>query len=271
MIKLLKTLFFTVLLVGAGAIIGWMCNEIHSAYQLILFPSVDLLILILKFLLASGFLLIAAGLVGVLLRPIWVGIIAFCLSGLAMLLCWQVTITNLVLILIYVLAGTFYTIGLVRELKERIRFTVRSVSVGQNLLAMSLAVVACGGIYLGFKDYINQEGFSIPEPYLVIMMEQFEKQIDIPETDEGYESAIAEFREGFRRNIQNLMNEKIAPYEDFIPLIIAAGLFMSLVTIIGLFSWITNGILGLIFPLLLALHATKIVSQTEEVTRMVLA
>jgi hypothetical protein len=270
MSKLLKTLFFMVLLAGTGYYFGRICREMHSAYQLILLPSAELLTLLLKFLLASGLLLVAAGLVGVLLHPFWVGFAAFCLSGLAMLLGWKITPIHLGFILAYILAGTFYVLGLARELKARIHFSAHSVSVGQNLLSMSLALLACGSIYLSCQEYIHQEGFSIPEPYIEIMMEQFEKQIELPTSEEDHDAAIAEFREGFRRNIQNMVNERLKPYEGFVPLAIAAGLFMTLVTAINLLSWISNAILGFIFPLLKALRVTKVVSQTQEVSWIVI-
>jgi len=98
--KWLKFTFFTILLIGAGYFFGTICRQISQAYALILSPSGELLNLLLWLLIALGGLMVAAGLVAALLRPLWIGIVAIILSGLAMLLGWQVTVGSGVLILV---------------------------------------------------------------------------------------------------------------------------------------------------------------------------
>ena len=82
MSKWLKIAFFTALLIGTGYFFGTICRQVGHAYELILTPSRELLALLLWFLLAVGALIVSAGLVAALLRPVWVGCIAFALSGL---------------------------------------------------------------------------------------------------------------------------------------------------------------------------------------------
>ena len=52
---------------------------------------------------------------------------------------------------------------------------------------------------------------------------------------------------------------------------IAASLFMSLVTIIRLLAWVPTAFLSIIFPLLAALGMTEVVSETQEVQRLVIS
>jgi hypothetical protein len=220
--------------------------------------------------LAVGALLVTAGLVAALLRPLWIGCLAFVLSGLAILLGWQISILAAALTLIYVLAGVIYTMGVEREMKERVRFSIRSVSTGQAVLSMSLILVACGSLYLGYKDYIDREGFSLPEPYLELILDQMEKQIELPEMGEEGDLDVSELRETLKQNMEDMIYEKVMPYEAFIPLGLSAGVLMSLITITSLLLWLPMLILRILFSLLNTSGVTTIVSETREVQQLVL-
>jgi len=82
--------------------------------------------------------------------------------------------------------------------------------------------------------------------------------------------AITELREELNKII-NDFTEQIKSYEKFIPIAISLGLFMPLVTITRLLSWIPAGILSIIFLLLKALRVTEIVSETKEVQRLIIS
>ncbi len=61
------------------------------------------------------------------------------------------------------------------------------------------------------------------------------------------------------------------PYERFIPLAIAASMFMSLVTISRLLVWVPALVLNFILALLAALGITKTVAETRTVQRLVIS
>jgi len=270
MSKRLKTVLFAALLVGAGFFFGTICRQIGHAYELIFAPSGELLTLLLWFLLAAGAVVVSAGLVTALVRPVWVGFIAFALSGLAMLLGWQVAIVSGILVVVYLLAACAYAEGVVRELSERIRFSMRAIRAGQRILLMALALVACGSLYMGYAAHIEQEGFSLPEVYTEVFMEQLEKQIEARVPAEEREEVVSEFREGFQRIVDEFVEQGVKPYEWLIPLVVAAGLFMPLVTITGLLAWVPTAILSLVFRLLTVLGVTKVVSETQEIEKLVI-
>jgi hypothetical protein len=270
MSKWLKITFFTILHIGVGYFFGRICNEIDVAYELILLPSSELLTLLLKFLLALGALLVSAGLVAALLRPVGIATVAFILSGLALLVGWRISILTGAFALIYVLAGVFYTMGVDREMKERIRFSVRSISAGQAILSMALILVACGSLYLGYKEHIDREGFSLPDTYMDLILDQMETQIKLPGTEEEGDQVATELREEIKQNMEKLFYEKLTPYEAFIPLGLSVGIFMSLITITGVLLWIPMLFLRIIFSLLNALGVTTVVSEMQEVQRVVI-
>lgn len=270
--KWLKFTFFTILLIGAGYFFGTICRQIGQAYDLILSPSGELLYLLLWLLLSLGGLMVASGLVAAILRPLWIGVIAFILSGLAMLLGWrQVTIGNGILILGYLLVAFFYSFVVVRELNERIKFSVRSISEGQNILLMVLILVICGSLYFGCVSRIEQEGFSPPQFYIKMFMEQMEKQIEARVPAKERQEVITQFRKEFQRTVDEFFKSTVKPYERFIPLAIIAVLFMPLVTITRLLVWVPTLLMSIIFSLLKAMGAVKLISETREVQRLVIS
>jgi MFS family permease len=244
--KWLKFTFFAILLIGAGYFFGTICRQIGQAYDLILSPSGELLYLILWLLLSLGGLMVASGLVAALLRPLWIGIIAFILSGLAMLLGWrQVTIGNGILILGYLLVAFFYAFVVARELNERIRFSVRPISEGQNILLMVLILVICGSLYFGCVARIEKEGFSPPQFYIKMFMEQMEKQIEARVPAKERQEVITQFRKEFQRTVDEFFKSTVKPYEKYIPLAIIAVLFMPLVTVTRLLVWVPTLLMSL--------------------------
>ena len=270
--KWLKFTFFTILLIGTGYFFGTICRQIGKAYDLILSPSGELLYLLLWLLVALGGLMVAAGLVAALLRPLWIGIIAFILSGLAILLgWWQVTIGNGILILMYLLVAFFYTFVVVRELNERIRFSVRPISEGQNILLMVLILVICGSLYFGCAAHIEQEGFTPPQFYIKMFMEQMEKQIEARVPANERQEVITQFRKEFQRTVDEFFESTVKPYEKYIPLAIIAVLFMPLVTVTRLLVWVPTLLMSIIFSLLKAMGAVKLISETREVQRLVIS
>jgi len=269
--KWLKTAFLAAPLIGAGYFFGTICKQIARAYELILAPSGELLIPLLWFLLALGTMMVSAGLVVALLRPVWVGITVFALSGLAMLLAWQVTLGSGILVLLYLIAASLCAVGVAKELNERVRFSVRPIGEGQAMLRMTLILVSCGSLYFGYAAHVEREGFSIPESYIELFMEQMEKQMMVQMPEEGREESVAQFREEFRSRIDDFVEQTLKPYEQFIPLGLAVSLFMPLVSIVSLLAWVPTMVLNLIFPLLTMLGVTEVITETQEVQRLTIA
>jgi hypothetical protein len=268
--KWLKIAFLAALSIGAGYFFGTVCGRIGHASELILAPSGELLTLLAWFLLAVGTVAVTAGLVAALVRPVWGGFIAFALSGLAMLLGWQVAAVNGALVLVYAVAACAYAGGVARELNERTEFSVRPVSASQGMLRMTLTLVACGSLYVGYAAHVEREGFSLPEVYVEAFVNQMERQIEAQVSAEEREEAVRGFREGFRSTIDEFIERRVKPHEELIPLGVAAGLFMPLLTTTTLLAWVPTVILSLAFRLLTAWGVTKVVSETREVKRLVI-
>jgi hypothetical protein len=266
----LKFAIFAVLLIGASYFFGIVCEQSAQVFQLLLVPSNEILMFLIKFLLALGAMLVCAGLVAALIRPLWVASLAFGLSGLTIIFAWEVTVVSGTLTLLYFLISVIYTRNVIKRLDQQLEFSVRAISLSQKMLISVLILVVCGSIYLGASSYVKQEGFSIPEKYIEMIMKAMEPQIVSRTAEEGREVAILNFRKEFREIIDGFFDETVGPYERFIPLGLSFSLFMTLVTITGLLSWIPTLILETFFSVLLKLGVVKVVTETLEVRRLVI-
>jgi photosystem II stability/assembly factor-like uncharacterized protein len=271
MSKNIAIAFFTGLLIGSGYFFGTICRQIGQSYALLLSPSKELLVQFLWFLLAGGILLVFAGLVAALLRPKQFGFLAFGLAGVAMLLGWEITLFSGILILLFLVVGILYVVGVERELNERIKFSVRAISDEQGLLLIALILLASASLFRGVETYIEEEGITIPETYTELFMDQLEKRIEEQVPPEERQKAVAEFRAEFQRSMDEFIENTVQPYEQFIPLVIVTSIFMSLVTFTRFLTWIPIAIMNFTFRLLESVGVTKIVREETEVQRLVLS
>lgn len=269
--KRIKIAFFTVLLMGSGYYFGTVCRQIGLSYDLLLTPSQEILVLLVWLLLSLCVLLVCAGLVAALLRPKRLGFLAFGLAGLAILLGWEITMFSGILILIFIVVGILCIVGVERELNERIKFSVRAASDEQGLLLIALILLASASLYHGVESYIEEQGLTIPETYTELFMDQLEKRIEEQVSPEERQKAVAEFRAEFQRTMDEFIENTVQPYEQFIPLVVVASIFMSLVTITRFLTWIPTILLHLTFALLESTKITKIVREEIEVQRLVLS
>lgn len=264
--KLVKSVIFILLLIAASCFLGNICNQIGQLGDTIFSPSINTLYPFLWLLLALALVAITAGLVAVLIRPLWMCFIAFALSGLAVLFIWGLNLISVVLAVLYLLAGLFYSQGVAKGLNERINFSVRPIRDNQTILLIVLTIAACALFYSGYAAQIESEGFTTPPFVIDMVIEIAEGQIEgspglIPQEKE---QVIAEFREQFEQQVEDM----IKPYQRLIPIGIAVSLLSILITILNLFSWLPILILTAIFAILAACHVTKEVTETQEVKRL---
>jgi hypothetical protein len=267
----LAVAFMALLLIASGYLFGMVCERIGGAYALILSPSRGLGVLLLQFLLALAAVLTSAGLVAVLLRPLWLGMAAFALSALALLGAWQITPPIGLLALLYGVTGAAYVMAVERELGQRLKFSAHPVIDSQSALRVVCIVVACGSLYLGSAPRIRREGLTIPDTYLEPLAAQMERQILASVPPEQRTQAVQEFRVQFQQMMDGLVESVLGRHQGLLPLLFVAGVFMSLMTAVNLLAWVPGLGLDLLFPMLGVLGVTQTITETREVERLVLA
>jgi hypothetical protein len=266
--KLVKSGVFILLLIAASCYLGYVCNQFGQSGDAILSSSLDILSIFLQLLLALALVAIAAGLVAALVRPLWLGFIAFALASLAVFFIWGLSLIALGLAVLYFLAGLVYILGVKKGLDERIKFSVRPVQDNQLILLLALVIAACALFYTGYAAQIEREGFTIPTFVVDMAMDMAEGQVEnVPGlTPQEREQALAEVRQGIEREIKNW----VEPFEPLIPAVVAFIILGMLVTVVGLMNWLPVVALAGIFALLAASHVTRKVTEEREVERVVL-
>ena len=102
------------------------------------------------------------------------------------------------------------------------------------------------------------------------MMEQMEKQVLANISEKEREHATMEFRKNFQDIINDLSQSVMDRYQQYVPLGIAAFLFMPLLTVCSLLSWVPMLILYFVFPILKASGVVYEVASTRETRQLVM-
>ncbi|MEW6141591.1 MAG: zinc-ribbon domain-containing protein [Chloroflexota bacterium] len=145
--KLVKTIIFVALLVAATSYLGNTSRQIGQAGNALLSFSPDSLLMFVWLLLALVLVATTAGLLAVLVCPLWVCFVAFAAASLAWLFICGLNLINLVLALLFFLAGFLYSRGVARGLREHITFTMHPIKDSQPLLFIVLMIAISVGEY----------------------------------------------------------------------------------------------------------------------------
>lgn len=268
--KLVKIVVIAILAVAAGFVFGEACQRISQQYNLLLSLDRDFLYALLWLLSAIAAVAVGAGLVAVLVRPFWIGIIIFAFSALTAFLAWEVSLPSGLAALIYLMVSLLYSRGVAQALDNRVSFSVEPISGSQSTLLSGLAVAACVSLYFGYAADIAEHGFEFPpavremigEMSMAPMKAQIEARTDL--TVEEREALLGQMMEGFEEQWMGPMEEMIESYERLVPAMLAFMLFQLLAVINIFLSWIPIAILAIIFPILTSLGvATKVVEMRE--------
>jgi len=92
--------------------------------------------------------------------------------------------------------------------------------------------------------------------------DQREAQIVAEVPEEEREKVLNEFREKFRSIMDRLVQQKLELYEELILLVVALGIFASLVTLNNLLAWVPALILDLLFRFMIMVGLVKVILET---------
>ena len=268
--KWLKYGLFTFIHLITSYALGRMCNQLSLSYELILSPSKELLEKLIFLLISLGGVIVSAGIVSLLMKPLWATVIAFLLSSMLILFGWQqFTITVGIILFVYVVICCYAAHCVHAEQKEHIHFSTKPFKDSLGLFSFALLIVACGSVFVGSKDVIDRSGFEIPASYLKIFMDPFKEQAlsQVPYTEHK------KVEEEFEEQMQGMMDgftEKIKPIEKYIPLIIGATFLTTLLTVNQILSSVWLLILQAVIKVFTSVGIIKIVTETRDVEKAVI-
>jgi hypothetical protein len=269
--RALKTGFLALPLVAAAWFLGMVCRRMEAGHLLLAFAVRDLLPLLRDVMLVLAMLAVTSGVVALLFRPLWIAGAAFAVSGLAVLLSWGVTAPHVLLTFLLVLAALGHSAITQRDLSEHIRFSIGSVAASQLGFLAVLAAVVAGAMYMGAAGYVQEEGFSIPERYSSEFAERLASRAAAP-----FPSLIQEqVHNAVRSHAEQLLTEELEqlmkPIAPYVPIAAGLALFLPLLAVCCVLSWVVLPVLWLVFALLRATGVARIATETIEVERLVLS
>ena len=256
-------------LVVVAYYVGLVCARLGRSYDLVLLPSVDLLWLLIQLVSALWLLSVAAGVAATLVRPVRAAIVAFALSGLAILAGLGWSGVGGAAVLLYVVAGCAYARRVSRDLAERTTFASRPISEAQTVLMVALVLLASTSAYVGFAARIEAEGFSIPSTYKEGIVARLEAAVEEYLPKLVRDLAIDVIREGIAFAVDKVLVGAVEPIQESIPLVVAVALFMPLLAVTRVLAWVPALALRAVFAALKSLRVVRVVRATREVERLV--
>jgi hypothetical protein len=269
--RVLKMGLLALPLVAAAWFFGTVCRRMEGGHLLLILAMRDLVPLLRDLVLALALLAVTSGIVALLFRPLSMAAVAFVISGVALLVGCGVTPPHLLLALLFVLAALSHSAITQRDLSQRVRFSIGAVSASELALLVVLAAVAAAAVYLGAASYTQKEGFSIPERYSSEFAERLSSRVAA-----AFPSLIREqVHDGLRSYTEQFLTEELErlmkPVTPYVPITAALALFLPLLAVSYVLSWVVLPVLWLVLVLLRAIGVTRITSETIEVKTMVLS
>jgi len=163
--------------------------------------------------------------------------------------------------------GLAYLAGVRAEIAHRIKFSIWQIRGSQTVLLVFLVALACTSLYFGYAEKINKDGFELNDKAISgIISFTRDHVIDrvFPEEDINKSQIL----EDLRNYLDNDLPDDTAPYQGYIPMVLAAIAFSILMLATFVLSWFPLLILSLIFFLLLRLKLVKRKAHPVEVTRL---
>ena len=265
--KYLKSIPFMILLIGAGGYMGFILQKVYMKGASFFDLSFSNLYLLLWIILAIALVFMTACLVAVLVRPFWLAIISYLLSGVALFMLWgKFGYMTLITSVVYVVVLMIFDKGINVELRERIRFSIQPLQDRKSVLVVFLVIMFCLSFYFGYVEMTKIEGFKLPGFITQISIKAAEGMVG--------EQMEPQERERLRNEIntrlENQLQESIGRIYLLVILIFTVIVFSAMELLTTLLFWIPVLFVSLIFYILAKLKITKQVVETKEVSHIAL-
>lgn len=268
--KWFKRVILIALFVLSGFFTGQILHNISHSFHLIMKPSTTALPLLLWLFISIVITLVFAGLVVVLVKPVWLDYVAFIVFTIALLLGWQkYSWITLVAGVITLASSAYFVFTAISGFQQQIKFTLHPIKEYQGLFIFALVFLVSVSVYLGGVDYFQQQGFHLPEPLISITENIIKQQMagNFPGETSAKEQTQAD--QEIQKAISGFENT-LKPIAPYIAIAIAVLLFLSLSTIMKLLSFIPVLLTGGILHLMKPLKIIRIEHETMEIEKIIL-
>jgi len=264
--RFLKSIPFMILLIAASTYMGFMLQRVYFKGASLFDLSYANIYLALWGLLAMALILMTASLVAVLVRPFWLAIISYLLSGGALFLMWgKPGYMTAFASIAYVVVLMIFDKEVSVDLRERIRFSIQPFHDRKTVLVIFLVIMLCLSFYFGYIEITRNEGFKLPGLVTLIAIRAAEGMVGEEQGLEGEERLKAEINSRIETGLQRAGRIYL-----LVVLMLTVIVFTIMELLVSLLFWIPILILSLIFLILAKLKVTKKVEEMKEVSKIAL-
>lgn len=279
----------------ANFLFASVCSRVYDYYEILFSPGQEFFYLTLWIFGSIIFVIVAAGLLAVLVRPFSLVFAAFALSALLLIFLSKTEfIISLFLGTAYLFFGFLFSRSVVKELDNRLNFSASAVKKGQGLLMMALIMLISLNFGFGYRNDAKERDFVIPSEikqsvlktvfslieagdkngeeynpfFLFITVPEIKTQIEIGPEEKAF--IISQAKQEIERGIEDGIEKSIKPYAEYIwliPVFTASGIlgFFQI-----FFSWVSLFIINIILFFLKSLGIVKVVTEMKEKKSLVL-
>ncbi len=271
---LIKVAVIIVAFICAAAYLATVNMELQNDYFLLLTPSAVTIPWLIRLGVAIILFVMLSGVLSVLVRPIWLALIACVLAVViyAMLLGSDSATWTAAAVLGAALF--FFVLYVGKQLKNQINFSAHPFSDMKLMLLSVLTVLTCVSFGLGYVKDSTRHNYIIPSQVnsalgdfvVLLVQESIDKQ---PLKPEQKKAAIDQIRKTAVSGLEG-MEKNLGPYKSSIPALLGVTLFSILSTVLFLLGFVPLLLARLLFALLKATGFAKITTETREVKHLVI-
>ena len=268
----IKVSILILFLIAASFFFGVICREVENVLGLLLIQEDSLLDLALFLLGALCVMILAGGLIVIMIRPLLLTALAFFLSGSALLLGWgRLNFLSISSCALFIVINLCAAVLIHMSQSGRIHFSIRPFNQRRGIVVFSLLLIICVSLYSGSKDYIDKNGFSIPDSFYERLINPIKEQALVETPEEEGEQAETVLDDEFNQLISNFKETQVDPLVPHIPLLFAIMLFFPLYTLIRLVAVIPVALMDLLIRLLISVKFARIITEEKPVESLTLA
>jgi hypothetical protein len=266
--KIINFLIITLPLAVAGFFFGHVSLQCSQIFNLAVNSPRELIGISIMFFIALAILLVCAGLAVVLVRPLFAGILCFGVSAIAILLVWGFSTANLLFAGIYWLLSIFYYFDSLEEIEQRIHFSIKPLIDKQNVFLAGLLIILAVNVFRGADAYLVKNEFHVPKQFVQAISSQVIKNAKSQLPADTQVQSDKVLTDEVSDKLSNVVDDQIKPFKQYIPLILALGVFFLISTVARVLLWLPMVLVRTILSVLIWGGLVKVVNRQVEIERL---
>lgn len=258
----IKTAVCVIVFLGAMYAFASVCRVLLQNYALLFTPDTKIVISLFIRLLVSVFaLFIVVAIMTVLVRPMWVAILAYFAAAAMYPLVVDGNTYMWVVAGIFALLMLIYEFSIARNLKNQIEFSIHPLADMRSVFLTFLAALVAVALGLGYSADSERRGYVIIPPDAKTSAEDFilKQAGPILEQQPGTAAQKQTLSKEMKKKLQEMMGDfekKAQPFRLAVAITLSVTLFYLLKIVFWLLGFVILPFLHLIFFILKVTHFT---------------